>query len=594
MAYIQKTTPPINKVYNFSFRDFSGGLNNASVQLKDNEVINILNMMFCDETLFERRKGQEYFDEFEGTDPILHLGEYKPYTGTNQTIVATADKMYIDGVEAKTLYGEMTGVNHLNQYIFADGNKLYAYGKFPQASSSPHVVVSGTAVDEFRIMEIVSPADGHAMLDTSYTTGVTKYDYTANTITYEPCANEFADAFNGANKVPENIKYIISRKGRLYLSGNTKDNDNVFISAVDNPYYYPVSLPLQLPPNSDYVVGMNLYGDGVIVGRREDIYIIIGETNNPNLGADVFQLIKLNTHTGLANHKAMDIVNNYLIYLGNDGNIYALTTSRYNDKNLITTCISESLDLFKAPINLTKSDISEACSLYYDDCWYLSVKDVVLIFSYTKRGWTLWKGLNARSFYNMNNTLIWGNEIGRIVKLCDDSYLDFGEPYQSFIHSNRFDMGEPNTFKHFRDFFIVAHVYDDRRTDINIVYEIDYSDVKGGLKVEQKKSIWGVSKWGDRFINRNIAETLPLTIGQRGRNFVFKISNGYYVREEIATVNDLATVTNKKEGLLVKTTDTSKYYLYTDYEWVEVGDDDLNQPMKIYQINGDYELRGKR
>jgi len=593
MAYIQKTTPPVNKIYNFSFKDFSGGLNNASDQLENNELTNVLNMMFCDETLLEKRNGQQYYDELELDDPILHIDYLRPYTDEDKLIRATDKEMYVGSDLVKTLAGEMTGVNHMNQYIFADGDKLYAYGKFPQASESPYVEVIGTAVDDYVVMEIVSPADDHAKLGTTHVKGLTKYNYTDKTITYEPCQNEYADAYQGANKVPTGVKFVVSRKGRLYLSGNKKDDDNVFISAVNNPYYYPVALPIQLPPNSDYIVGMHIYNDGVVVGRRDDMHIIVGDTNNPVLGVDVFQRIQLNTHTGFANHKAIDIVDNYLFYLGNDGKAYALYTSRYNESNLMTVSISDNLDLFKHPINLEKTDITEACSIFFDNMWYLSIKDVVLIYSFNKKGWTLCRGLNARSFFNDNRTLIWGNEEGRIVKHTDD-YLDFGEPYQAFIHSKRFDMTEPNTYKHFRDFFLVVHVYDDRKTNISIVYEIDYSDVKGGAKVEQRKSVFGETKWGDRFINRNIVETVPLTIGQRGRNFVFKISNGYYVSEVIATVDELDGVLGKKDGLLVKTADTGKYYLYTNYEWHEMTDADLNQPMKIYQINGDYELRGKR
>lgn len=593
MAYIQKSKPPVNKIYSFSFKDFSGGLNNASDQLDNNELSNVLNMMFCDETLLEKRNGQQYYDELKLDGPILHIDYLRPYTDEDKLIRATDKKMYVGSNLVKTLAGEMTGVNHMNQYIFADGNKLYAYGKFPQASKSPYVEVIGTAVNDYVVMEIVSPADNHAKLDSNHVTGVTKYNYTNMTITYEPCEFEYADAYQGANKVPTGVKFVVSHKGRLYLSGSSKDNDNVFISAVNNPYYYPVSLPIQLPPNSDYIVGMHVYNDGVVVGRRDDMHIIVGDTNNPALGLDVFQRIQLNTHTGFANHKAIDIVDNYLFYLGDDGKAYALYASRYDENNLMTVSISDKLDLFKPPINLEKTDITEACSIFFDNMWYLSIKDVVLIYSFKKKGWTLYRGLNARSFFNDKRTLIWGNEEGRIAKHTDD-YLDFGEPYQAFIHSKRFDMTEPNTYKHFRDFFLVVHVYDDRKTNINIVYEIDYSDVKSGAKVEQHKSVFGKTKWGDRFINRNVVETVPITIGQRGRNFVFKISNGYYVSEIIDSVNDLDSLLGKKEGLLVKTSDTGKYYLYTNYEWQEMTDADLNQPMKIYQINGDYELRGKR
>ena len=77
--------------------------------------------MFCDETLLEKRNGQQYYDELELDDPILHIDYLRPYTDEDKLIRATDKEMYVGSDLIKTLAGEMTGVNHMNQYIFADG-----------------------------------------------------------------------------------------------------------------------------------------------------------------------------------------------------------------------------------------------------------------------------------------------------------------------------------------------------------------------------------------------------------------------------------------------------------------------------------------
>ena len=46
MAFIQSNIAPIEKEYYFSMKDFSGGLNNRSEVLNDNEASDLLNMMF--------------------------------------------------------------------------------------------------------------------------------------------------------------------------------------------------------------------------------------------------------------------------------------------------------------------------------------------------------------------------------------------------------------------------------------------------------------------------------------------------------------------------------------------------------------------
>ena len=62
----------------------------------------------------------------------------------------------------------------------------------------------------------------------------------------------------------------------------------------------------------------------------------------------------------------------------------------------------------------------------------------------------------------------------------------------------------------------------------------------------------------------------------------------------VAVVADLDTYLGKIEGTLVYVTAVASYYLYTDNAWKLLTSEQLNQRMKIYQINGEYEFRGKR
>ena len=132
MAYIQKNTPPPNKVLTFSVRDFSGGLNNRSDQLNDNEASSIINMEFVDETLLEKRRGQTYFDEFV-TPLLLFISMNLNLTTSPDVLIkATESNVYVNDVLIGSVAGKINGVNHNGRYVFADGNKLYAYGTFPQ------------------------------------------------------------------------------------------------------------------------------------------------------------------------------------------------------------------------------------------------------------------------------------------------------------------------------------------------------------------------------------------------------------------------------------------------------------------------------
>lgn len=601
MAYVQRNSPSPNRTLNFSLKNFAGGMNNVSDQLKDNEASSLLNMSFADEVLMEKRKGTEAYDALitydDATpavaDDTVFIDEYKPYNADNVLIRASSKNVYFGSTKVLDCYGQISGVNDNGRYYIADGEKLYVYGIFPQTDST-HIKVTGTAVATAVLMEVVTPTAGFTPLDASYVEGVTQYNYTTLKVAYEPCQNELDDVYKGANVVPAGIKYLITHNARLFASGASKDNDNVFITDIERPYYFPVGLPLQLTPNSDVIVGMNIYDDNVVVGRHDDIYMISGDTNNPALDGDMFKIKRLNTHTGFANHKATSVVNNYLFYLGSDGNVYALSSTQYDTDKLLTVNISKQLDIFKSPIDLTLADISNSCSVFYKDEWYLAIKDKVLIYSYKNKAWTMWNGLNATSFYILDGVLLWGNTSGITATFDEDGFLDFTVPYQAYWWSKYFDMDESNSYKHFKEFFVIAHTYVDLDSDIRLLFEIDYADVTDMLEIVNRISMWGEAVWGNRFVDRNVVESLPLFIGWRGRNIRFKISNGYVLNGTVATVADLNTVLAKHEGMLIKVTATNAYYLYTLNSWVLMADIDINQRMKVYQINGEYELRGKR
>lgn len=598
MAYIQKITPPPNRIMNFSLKNFAGGLNNRSDQLEDKEASDLLNMEFVDETLMEKRKGQKYFDELALNEPIVFIDEFRPHNDENVLIRATANHLYIEDTVLTNLNGKPSGVNHEGMYFFADGGKLYVYGVFHQTNTTYRKVV-GTPINDYVLLEVVSPAANHPRLDTSHVEGVLTVDYTTFKVFYEPCENEFVDTYKGANVVPDKVKYVVSHNGRIFLSGADKDDHNVFISdyrvnSAGAAFYFPVFMPIGLPPNSDKIVGMAVYDDSVVIGRRNDIHAIFGKTNRPNVGLEPFHLRRINTHTGFANQDAVKIAHNHLFFFGSDGNAYAMGSTRIDEKQMSTSILSKSIDVRKAPINLTLDDVATASSYFHKDMWYVTIKDKVLVYSYRDMAWTLWDGFDAMCFYALNGELIWGRQDGRTATFDEEEYLDFGLPYQAFWYSKHFDMDDANSFKQFREFFIVAHTFEKHHSQIQLLFEIDHADVKDKVVISNEISIWGKSKWGDRFINRLINASEPFVIGRRGRTIRFKFTNGYVIHGEVETYDDLEYYIGRKEGIMVKVIDEGVFYLYTKGSWLIMEEEDLNQRMKIYQVNGDYELRGKR
>lgn len=598
MAYIQRKIPSPNKVFSFPIKDFSGGLNNASEILMDNESSDLLNMAFTDRVLMEKRQGLDWYDSFqvldaEGVgDDITYLGEYKPYVGDDELIRASNLKVYSENYKIQDVLGQIDAINFYGRFYFVDGDSLYVYGKFPSATST-YVDVTGEYVSKC-VMKVVNPAEGYTPLDTTHIMGVTRYNYDTFEVSYEPCQNELDDSSKGVNIVPSNPRFICAHNGRVFLSGVKDDNDNVFISAVERPFYFPVGLPMQIPPDSDEIMGLIVYNNSVVVGRKHDIYVIMGDTNDTTLGFDLFVLKKLNTHTGFASGKAVSVVNNFLFFLGSDGIVYAMSSVNYDSKNLITQIISGQLDLTKYPISVTYDDMATASAVYITGEWYLSIADKVLLYNYDNRAWTLYDGFNATSMYNRDNALIFGKSNG-YVGCYGTNYLDYSHPYKAYWKSKNYDMDEPNLFKHFRDLTISAHTYEAYLSDIYIGVEIDYIDASDEFHVESAVTLWGKAKFGEKFINRNITASLPLWISRRGRTIRFTIMNGYVYEGYVDTLADRDNWPDKYTGMVLYVLSDTTFYLYNkDREWEVLDNSQINQRMKIHQLNIDFETRGAR
>jgi hypothetical protein len=575
-------------------RDFTGGLNNRSTQLEDNQASDLINMKFVDDTLMEKRNGIEYEGTFDAGAPITYMDVYRPYQEADVHIVCTDAKVYADGVEIKTVLGKVNGKTYLGKYYFADGENLYVYGDHPDTGDT-HNVITGTPPVGKSVLRIVTPPAGFTPLASPEIIGKWQYDYTAGTAWYEPCQFEIDDTYKGANVFPTKPKYVEVNGDRLYISGSADDNDNVYISDIGNALYTPVFLPIQMPPNGDQVTGLKVFHDSVVVGRAHDIHTIYGNTNRTELSAELFRLKRINAHSGFASQDAIAQVTNYLFYVGTDGNIYSMLTPKTDTDMLVTTMLNRQIDITKTPISILPESFSDASSVYHKDEWYVTMGNKILVYSYRHQSWTMYyfRSVTITSFIVFNGTLLMSTSDGRLVKF-GVGYSDLGEPFQAYWKSKNFDAEQPIYEKYFRDFFIIANSYANSPSTITLSFEVDYVNLSNKFNVSSKIAVFGTSLWGDYFLSRNINASRPFLLGERGRSVRVTLQSGYFKDGEVADNATLQNVLETKEGMLYYVIDEDAYYAYENFTWVKKTDDDLYQPMKVFEINGQYEFRGVR
>lgn len=595
--WYQNNTPAPNRTQSYSIKSFTAGLNNYNTAPAENHATNILNMEFRDEHAMAKRFGSSRVDDVEMASPVTQLDLYRPYKDADVLVRADKGKVRLGEVEKALSRTDgvepvLEGVTFMGSYFFAYGEDLYVFTKAQAAST--YVKHVGTVSDTYRIWKVVKPPEAAVPLDKTHQQGVRVYSFTSSTIHYEPCQNEIEDASKGANVPPSHVSFLVSHKNRLFLSGNRKDDDNVFITDALNPYYFPVSLPMQVPPNGDAVRGLAVYDDGVVVSRTHDMFAITGDTNNKELGYELFKLRRLNVHIGFMNNRVAHFAHNYLFYLGADKKVYALSSVRQTEKVLVTSVISNKLDLTAAPLSFTDAELARSVAAFHDNLYYLSIGTRILVYSYVHTAWTVYDNLRVTSFAKRGTELLMGDEEGHVKQFDKSTYLDKGKPYKALWSSTWLDMGSAMDYKHFKEFMVLGQAYKDSVSNVRVNFEIDYAEVKHTYTVENKMSVWGVSAFGDRFITRHMNESYPLHIGARGRVIRFTLSNSYVQTGTLETQEELRMLTHMKDGDLVLVKESNSWHLYRDLAFHTIEPQELNQPMSVLQVSGDFEYRTKR
>lgn len=582
----------------FKIDNMVGGLNNRSVIVKPNQAMDVRNMDFYDMQIMEKRKGTEQLTQYPSINAeITFLDYYYPYTDTPQPVVASNAHVNfgLNGsnyLSTSNCIQMIDGGNFNGYYFWADGGGLNCYGKFPQ-SNGTNITVVGTPTNVYQTFKVVSPPNGFTPAPSPATVGVTFYDYNAKQVYYEPCAQEVNDSYKGANVVPLNPRYIETLKGRMYCAGGLASDNQIFIADINNPFYFPNATSVQLSKNSDSIQGLYSFDSSIIIGRQNDIYSLSGDTNNPSLGQALFTMRKLNTQAGLAGNACASVAQNFLYFLGHDGNIYALTSSFTNEKLMASNLISTNLNLFESPFNFTTSQFADAHCAYHNDFWYLSIGDYILVYSFRHQAFTVFDNIKSRDYIVYNGDLLWGTDTGIVCHFSDTLFTDLGVPYKSWWTSGWLDFGDQSNFKHFMEIFCSAQTFANK-SDIHLHFEVDYRDSNLEMLASTQRSIWGISKYGDAFVTRDVNYTQPFFLGERGRRMRITFSNGYYLTDSVTNIDAVNNYPGKVEGMLLKETDTGGYWAWENDGWIAKTSDDLNQPMRVYSINGLYEIRGKR
>ena len=578
---VKYSTP---KRFDFRLNDFTGGICNTVTEsrIKTNEASDLLNVRFEQDGLLKKRSGfaldKKFGELLHGnTGSLLRVFIIEPNHTTKKGYLLVIDNKRLVYVttenEVKNLTWnrpvngtKLSGVQFNDKFFFVDGQHLINMYKVEELEKKGEKVwLYKIVAPPYDFVPKPKPATKGEWKERPYPEAEDR----AKERWYEPCQNEMEDGYKGSNMSTGFYATMITvHKDRLYIAGNIGNSDinsggtfspdpnTIYISDIFNPEYFPASLPLQTPPTGDKITCLRQFNDALIVGRKDDIYAVHGNTNRME-SSQQFTLKKINTHTGMANNYSADIIFNFLFYVGSDGNCYKLTSTSTSVELLATQQVNQKVDFKLPPFDKKISEIVESHTAFdpIRGEWHIQINDDTFVYNYRNFAWSRWKGVECMQFIPTEDKFYYVKEDGGFYIIDDNIYYDrvvsnpeLKIPIQFYWISKNIDFDTPSRIKQIRDTFLISEIIGSHPSDIRVKYEADYVAVVKEHNISSEVARWNLAKWDEhRFVYKNIIRSLPIMVGRRCRNFKVFLGNGYEFK---GIVNELPRPQLSEEGEL--------------------------------------------
>ena len=582
--YVRQSPKPVKQEV-FSLAVFGGGLNNVSgdTTIADNQATDCKNMMFVGDEIVEKRYGTVAVDEtvlMDGELPtaVTWVDEFKPVNVASSIVRASDKEVYFGTTKASDVSGTVKGTNYIGKYYYVDGDKFMMFNgtKNYQIKEDPKTFATSAyattlptpitiSVDKLDVRTKIGDTVQHETVagikqyvltgvdienktitintaltqniasgdlirlyvprpKPTYVEGEYKVDETNNLMWYQPCDYELSDSYKGENYIPVHPNTIAIRGERIYLSGDTENPHNIYMSDIANPMYFPAYVGFSCPPNGDIVVDILEFDDALVVARHNDMYVIYGNSPVPT-SVSPFQMKKIDTHIGFMARNGYAILNNVLFYLGYDGKFYRMSTTQTNVEYLMTRPLTDIVDIKREPLSFSAYDLQSLSTISYNNEFWMRIGDKIMVYSYSNRGFTYYQGMNASSLYTNGIDVYVGRADGKLAKTDKTKYSDLDLPIDAVYETKRFSLSSDINYKYFNQCMLTSHAFDNYASNISMEFEIDFYYKNNLNVIKSANSAFGITDWGERFIDNNIVKSEWMMLNYRGRTIKFKVSN---------------------------------------------------------------------
>ncbi len=443
------------KMEPFRHYNLSGGLNtrDANALLRVEESPDLLNIVLDEKGSVSQRPGTAKYKSVQVEDaPCTSLYEFSQKDGTT-FLLAAAGKHLKKETEAgwESLKSDFTEGQHFE-------------------------FITNTTIDKCLF---VNGKNGYFEYDGTNCVEVTPYSPTEDEIL------EF-----GLNSIPEDPKFILFHKYRVWLAGTTEYPDRVYFcgQSIEGSVlydYFPVNYWIRIPnPKGEPVTGMIVYQDRPYIFTRSSIWTVYGDF------PDEYHVVKVLDGVGCIAHRSIREVNGRLFFLGMDG-IYMFdgtAISRLSHKIPTEFDAVDREKLDRAAAYAMKGNYLLSLPETENNDYHLNfdadiIEEIYREHGYAFNAWTRHKGFEALGWLVTREA--------RVLFASPDGYVreygvglnDDGEAIESYIATKDHSFGLPEQLKRVRRMHLMSSGVSE------LYYRIDFGEWVKFAEVGRRESL---------------------------------------------------------------------------------------------------------
>ncbi len=152
---------------------------------------------------------------------------------------------------------------------------------------------------------------------------------------------------------------VLPYKSRIIVSGGQNGNE-LFVTSFDNPLYFPQNSSLAIGNGDSEVIALAVQDGKIVALKPDSVYVVtfnsgdrinqislLSDNDKSFYSDDEFSYNEITRTIGCNNNECVTVLDNTTIFLGCDGQIYALNSLGGDGIKCISKCLGGDFDDFK-------------------------------------------------------------------------------------------------------------------------------------------------------------------------------------------------------------------------------------------------------